>query len=140
MKNTLWTPGSPKTLVVLSRPPNHESPSLTHSVAPNPKPATASPATSPFLSGNHLTPTAIGTTYARPIPAPPMIPIQTNCAAKLVPRNPPRIYPSPSTIPPMTAIGRGPKRSCRRPPTTVKMAKTARPAEKTPIAWRALKP
>ena len=41
--------------------------------------------TSPFLSGNHLTPTAIGTTYARPIPAPPRIPIQSNFKGKLAP-------------------------------------------------------
>ena len=38
------------------------SETLTQIVAPKPKPATASPVISPFLSGNHLTQTEMGTT------------------------------------------------------------------------------
>jgi hypothetical protein len=53
--------------------------------APNPNPATASPLTNPFLSGNHFTPVAIGTTYAKPIPAPAITPIKTSLPIKLAP-------------------------------------------------------
>jgi len=47
-----------------------ESASLTQIRAPNPNPATARPVSIPFLSGNHFTPTAMGTqqqTRAAPI-------------------------------------------------------------------------
>ena len=62
MMKTLCTPGSPNTAVVLSKPPNQEPAIFTQIVAPKPKPATASPVMSPFLSGNHFTQTAMGTT------------------------------------------------------------------------------
>jgi len=76
----------------MSRPPP-SGPSLwasaIQSVAPNPNPATANPVIMPFLSGNQRMPTAIGTTYASPMPAPPIRPMQTNTTGNFVaPRRP----------------------------------------------------
>ena len=63
----------------------HDPAILTQPMAPKPKPATATPEIMPLRSGNHRMPTAIGTTYPRPMPAPPMKPTPSHTPQKLVP-------------------------------------------------------
>jgi len=68
------------------------------------------------------------------------MPMEINWPAKLWPKKPPRMYPSPRTMPPSKAMGRGPILACILPASTMTMAKVASPAEKIHAACDAVNP